>query len=771
VLSQAVVDEAAKSGDPLPEGCRLRDLGVHRLRGLGGREHLYQLAPHGVSDQFAPLRTLDLLPIMRVRLPAAALLTLTLLALIGLLLPRAIPTFPRVLGVVAGLGALALGALMTAVALARRKHPRWLRQPWQPWQELRQPAVVLTSGLLSLVVVLATLFATAPHEIIAARQTSGYDFSYTYHRPTHTGGSVVIGSGLPIHTLTSPILNGDLPDELYHAVWNACVVQLPDLTLPNLEGWKADQCSAVPTVANSGESPDFKTTTFHIDPKAVWSDGQPLTADDFLFAFRLIVDPNVNGTVWPCQCPTINPPWNLMHLTRLDTRTVRIDWTVPYGNYLEALAQWTPLPLHVYARDQYAGVYDPATGTYNSVLAQQMAAQGSFNLWIPVDNGPFVVRSVDFPGTYQANVIATAHRLVLARNSRFFSNFFHKPALDQVTFETTWSIDPELALDGHDDMVGAFQRGALTVVDTLGPQDLSHVGAVPKSEVVVSPEPVIITVGFNQRGVAPNAQANGGVSIFKDLTVRKAFVEAFDRCGALKAMLGLRDCNDRTYHTDEHAAWPFPDYDPSAKLPGYNPTDAAALLDQAGYPVVGGVRRFKDGTTPLRLTLSLSYSAVTYAYMARRLQQDYAQNLHVAVQLEDPLGQLFGDTAVLGTFDIGMWRENVGPDPKDNLGGWAWNAKGVPSENNPNGINMLGLIDPWVVAQDRLGTETADSAQRAAIYKGMVRHVTEQMDYLPLFIVADIALVKPTICNYKKWPELGFYLWNMADWYTARSCP
>jgi ABC-type transport system substrate-binding protein len=679
-----------------------------------------------------------------------------------------VPTFPRALGLVAGLADL---LLLVGVAVAQIQQPRLRRQ----WREIRQPVVTLTSGLLTLVVILTTLFATKPLVLIASHQQSGYDFDYTYHKPTHTGGSVVIGTGLPIHTLIPPTLNGDLPDEAYHAVWNACVVQLPDLALPYFEGWKADQCREVPTVANDEEDPvNTKWTIFHIDPRAVWSDGQPLTADDFLFAFRLIKDPNVNGTVWPCGCPQIFPPWSLMHLTKLDARTVRIDWSVPYREYLTALARLTPLPLHVYARGQFAGVYDSATGAYNSSLARQMAAQGNFNLWIPVDNGPFIVRRVEgygypFP-EYQANVISTAQRLVLAHNPRFFSNVFHMPTLDQVTFETVWSIKPELERTSVDKLVADYRQGGLTVTDTLGPLDLARLGGIPQSEVVASPIPEIITMGFNQRGVAPNARANGGVSIFADLTVRKAFDEAFDRCGALKAVLGLRDCNDRNFRTDEHATPVTLDFDPSATLPTYNSSDAAMLLTHAGYRVVDGARRFKDGTTPLQLLVSLSYGATPYADMAHRLQQDYARNLHIAVQIEKPLGQLLGDTSVTGAFDIGMWRESVGPDPVENLGGWAWNSAGIPSAQNPNGINFLGLIDTWVVAQDRLGMQTVDEAQRAEVYKGIVHHVTEQIDYLPLLINADITLVKPTLCNFKKWPDLGFYLWNMADWYKAPTC-
>lgn len=38
------------------------DLGQHRLKDLGGPQHLYQIAPIGAETRFPALRTLDLLP-------------------------------------------------------------------------------------------------------------------------------------------------------------------------------------------------------------------------------------------------------------------------------------------------------------------------------------------------------------------------------------------------------------------------------------------------------------------------------------------------------------------------------------------------------------------------------------------------------------------------------------------------------------------------------------------------------------------------------------
>ena len=46
----------------LPAGLSVRDLGVHRLKDLARREHLYQLVIEGVPDSFPALRTLDATP-------------------------------------------------------------------------------------------------------------------------------------------------------------------------------------------------------------------------------------------------------------------------------------------------------------------------------------------------------------------------------------------------------------------------------------------------------------------------------------------------------------------------------------------------------------------------------------------------------------------------------------------------------------------------------------------------------------------------------------
>src|SRR5262249_50361072 len=197
-------------------------------------------------------------------------------------------SFPRALGLLAAAALVALLAAGGGAVLLRKgghsrgasaRGPAWLQVVTRSltlpsaWHHGRKGMAAAGSVVLSAVGVGTALFVTKP-PIFLGPAHAGYDFSYTYHAPPagHTGGEVVIGTGYPMHTLTSPLLNGYMPDQVYRVVWNGCVMQLPDLKLGlKGKGWQADQCTRVPTVANGDESVDGKMTTFHIDQRAVWS--------------------------------------------------------------------------------------------------------------------------------------------------------------------------------------------------------------------------------------------------------------------------------------------------------------------------------------------------------------------------------------------------------------------------------------------------------------------------------------------------------------------
>jgi ABC-type transport system substrate-binding protein len=456
-----------------------------------------------------------------------------------------------------------------------------------------------------------------------------------------------------------------------------------------------------------------------------------------------------------------------MTLTAPDPRTVQITWPMPYGyrDYLNALSLLLPLPFHIYATGKFAGVFNPLTGAYNSTLAQQLVSSSSFNTTIPVDNGPFTVQS--YP--------SLSVPVVLARNPRFFSNFFHQPALQQVTFRNAYLDLPNADLrQAEDDLIALYRRGDLTLAEGLEPLNLNEMGDIPAHQVITSPVDSFIEYGFNERSVAPNAQANEGISMFADKSVRQAFIEAFDRCTAVHSLLGI-ECNNPNIHSDELTAPPAPDYDPTFKLPAYSPADAAALLDRAGYPVVDGIRRGRDGKTPLHLQMAVSFGATPSLGLATSLQQDLLQNLQIGMAITTYGPELFhsysqGGVAARGAFDLLMeGGSGFGPDPVGTFTGF--DRSDIPSAQNPNGGNLFGIVDAHLGQQDRLGSVTQDVDQRIGIYHDLQRYFADQFYIEPLYIGADVTLTQPTLCNYKKWPLEMDSTWNMADWYVAQTCP
>jgi oligopeptide transport system substrate-binding protein len=136
----------------------------------------------------------------------------------------------------------------------------------------------------------------------------------------------------------------------------------PDLVIGDLfEGLVADDAQGrpVPGQAESWSiSPDGLIYTFHLRKGLRWSDGEPLTADDFVFAFRRLVDPATAADFAYIQFPVKNAEAinsgksediGALGVSAPDPHTliITLERRTPY--FLDALLQPSayPLPRHV----------------------------------------------------------------------------------------------------------------------------------------------------------------------------------------------------------------------------------------------------------------------------------------------------------------------------------------------------------------------------------------------------------------------------------------
>ena len=119
----------------------------------------------------------------------------------------------------------------------------------------------------------------------------------------------------------------------------------------------------LPGMATSWEvSDDGKTYTFHLREGAKWSDGQPVTAEDFVFGWRHLLDPQNASKYAYMLYPVVNAEavntgdqtLEQLGIRSLDEgRTFEVSLNAPTPYFLQLMTHYTayPQPKHLY--DEY----------------------------------------------------------------------------------------------------------------------------------------------------------------------------------------------------------------------------------------------------------------------------------------------------------------------------------------------------------------------------------------------------------------------------------
>jgi oligopeptide transport system substrate-binding protein len=140
------------------------------------------------------------------------------------------------------------------------------------------------------------------------------------------------------HHRTSTVAEGNLLRDLYEG-----------LVVHDAAG------EVIPGVAESWDvSDDERTYTFHLREDARWSNGDPVTADDFVFAFRRIMDPATAAGYASVLYPILNAEAintggmdvDELGARAVDERTLEIELENPTPYFVSLLTHQTGLPLH-----------------------------------------------------------------------------------------------------------------------------------------------------------------------------------------------------------------------------------------------------------------------------------------------------------------------------------------------------------------------------------------------------------------------------------------
>ena len=409
------------------------------------------------------------------------------------------------------------------------------------------------------------------------------------------GGRVVIG------------VPGDVTSLNIYTATNAFSQEMVDRLFLKLADEQDDFSQGPPTfapsLAKSWEiSPDGLQLTFHLDARARWSDGRPVTARDVVFSHQAATSREVSwvGSDVKDFIVDVRAP---------DERTVvyRFRQVDPYR--LMDAAEGNVLPAHAYEKTPLADW-----------------PKRSF-LEAPVVDGPFLLKR------YERGTL-----IELARNPNYLRAPL--PKLDSVVFR----ILPDEAT-----LVNELLSGGIDVMENVPATATKRIEADPRLRLVRVPDLSYHFICWNTSR-----------PLFVDGRVRRALTLSIDREAIREAL--LPDTGRPSSGPVLSFLWA---HDPSLRPLPYDPDAARALLKEAGWVDTDGDGLVDRDGRPFRFTLDINQGSRLRADVAQMVAAQLLKVGVEAVPRLFEFGA-FIERHEKHDFDafVGSWRESTKVDLK-----------------------------------------------------------------------------------------------------------
>ena len=456
-----------------------------------------------------------------------------------------------------------------------------------------------------------------------------------------------------------------------------------------------------PTLANGGISSDGRTITYHLRKGVAWQDGAPFTADDVIFTWRAIMDPNndVPGRAGFEQIETIE---------KHDAYSLVVRLKRPYAPFV-------------------ADFFTPAGFTNNVVLPKHLLAgyadinHAAYNR-LPIGTGPYRVMKYE------------PDRLVqLEANPHYWRGAprLHKIEIHIVPNDNTLAT----LIRSHE--LDFYYRVPHRISATLR--------AVPGTKVVSAWFTRFVEIAFNTEN-----------PILSDVRVRRALAYATDKPAIIET---VAEGADLVADSDQPPSlWA---HNPQLPQYRYDPARAAALLDSAGWHVAPDGVREKNGVR-LRIGLAGAAGDVT-SMLTREVVQAQWRRVGVEVELKSyPSDLLFapysgGGITQSGRFDAVLQSWANGEDPDDS---GLFECRARP----PGGENIFRFCDPSLDAIEEAALSTNVAAVRKADYARIQDMLARQLPVLVLWFDRYDYAVNTDLRNFKP-AHVGSPFWNTWEWH------
>ncbi len=454
---------------------------------------------------------------------------------------------------------------------------------------------------------------------------------------------------------------------------------------------------AAPDLATSWDiSPDGKVYTFHLRPEARWSDGDPVTAADFVYSYHRLLSPAFAGLysymLWPIRNAEAFNSGKLSDFSQvgvkaLDDHTLQVSLEKPTP-YLPAVASHTTwLPVQKKTIEKFGRMDEKGT---KWTLPGNLVGNGAFTLaeWIP--NGRIAV--VKNPRYWDA---------ANTRLNRIEFYPFEKPEIEDLNFRS-----------GQLHTTYQLPMAKIAAYRTHVPPDLRI-------------DPVLSTFYFFLNVTRPP---------FDNVKLRQALAYGVDRDAI------SRDVTNGVYGPAHSMTPPnCGGYTSRTQLED-NFDKARQLMAEAGYP--GGT-----GLPPIEVQC---FQAETQLRMTEAIQAMWLKELGVHITISQMETKTLYQNQQTKNFTMAFsgWIADYA-DPNTFLGTMVTGC----------GNNYAGWSNREFDALIDQASNTADNPKRMEMFQKAEAILLGEAPVIPLYFQPNVYAISPAVHGWTT-TVVGFHEWN-----------
>ncbi|GAA5647486.1 peptide ABC transporter substrate-binding protein [Vibrio proteolyticus] len=440
----------------------------------------------------------------------------------------------------------------------------------------------------------------------------------------------------------------------------------------------------IPALATTWDvSEDATQYTFHLRD-ANWSDGSPIKASDFVFAFQRIVDPKTGapyswylelaGIVNASEITKSEKSPDTLGVKALDDKTVQITLTKPVPYFTKMLAHESTFALPEATVKKYG------------------------ENWTKPEN---IVTS----SAYTLDTWVINERVVLKRNPAYWNN--DKTVIETVTY---------LPIQDENAEYNRFRTGEVDITSTVPLELYKTIKKERPNELLTMPSLGTYYYLFNTSRKP-----------FDDPRVRKALAYSIDRDIVVNGILGMGQLPAYSNTPPAVAGFDVPTLEWAEMTQAERNKQAKQLLVEAGYG--------KDKPLSFELEYNTSES---HKKLAIAMASMWKKNLGANVQIANQEWKTFLQELSSKNFEVARYAW---------IGDYN-EASTFLSYFDSSGMNYGGWHDERYDKMLQDATYAANDAERKALYQKAEQIFSDQMPAIPVYFYTRSVLKQTRVGGY-----------------------